>query len=105
MAGKKYVVAYDKSAEQTVRGLRTYDKRQVLDAIDEHLEATPTQTSKSTIKKMAQPFWCQYRLRVGDYRVYYDVDEEQGAVLIREVTKKGRQETAKERDDDPSGSE
>jgi hypothetical protein len=31
--------------------------------------------SKSRIKAMLQPFWSQYRLRVDDFRVYYDVTE------------------------------
>lgn len=105
MAGKKYVIAYDKEAETAIRCLRTYDRRQILDGIEEHLETNPTRVSKTTIKKMTQPFWCQYRLRVGEYRVYYDVVEEEDAVLIRQVTKKGRQETAKERDNDSGGSQ
>jgi mRNA-degrading endonuclease RelE of RelBE toxin-antitoxin system len=50
-------------------------------ALDVHLTHEPTKVSKSRIKRlqgMSQP---QYRLRVGDIRVFYDVTETQVQVL------------------------
>ena len=45
----------------------------VRDALEAHLRHEPTRTSRSRIKRlrgMARP---QYRLRVGEVRVFYDV--------------------------------
>ena len=42
-------------------------------AIEEHLRHEPTKTSKSRIKRLRGLSRPQYRLRVGDVRVFYDV--------------------------------
>ncbi len=45
------------------------------DALEVHLRHKPTKVSKSRIKRlrgMSQP---QFRLRIGDIRVFYDVTE------------------------------
>ena len=68
--------------------LRKFDQRRVLDAIVLHLSHEPTRVSKSRIKRMVQPFWSQYRLRIDEFRVYYDVDLNARAVnLLRVLTK------------------
>ena len=43
----------------------------------------PTIASKSRIKQLREPAPTQYRLRVGEFRVFYDVAEE--AVFIIQV--------------------
>ena len=51
------------------------------DALDVHLRHEPTKVSKSRIKRlrgMARP---QYRLRVDELRVYYDVSSDGVQVL------------------------
>ena len=42
--------------------------------------------SKSRIKRLREPAPTQYRLRVGEFRVFYDLEEE--AVLIIQVLSK-----------------
>ncbi len=42
-------------------------------AINAHLESRPTRESKSRIKRLRALDHPQYRLRVGDIRVFYDV--------------------------------
>lgn len=46
---------------------------------------------------MEQPFWCGFRLRVGDYRVYYDIDEEARTVTVVRVLRKGGAATPQEK--------
>ena len=46
---------------------------------------------------MAQPFWSQYRLRIDDFRVYYDIDASKYAVNILRVLKKGTGPTPQSR--------
>jgi mRNA-degrading endonuclease RelE of RelBE toxin-antitoxin system len=55
------------------RQLPAYLRAQVRDALEQHLRHEPARESRSRIRRlrgMARP---QYRLRVGDLRVYYDV--------------------------------
>jgi mRNA interferase RelE/StbE len=53
----------------------------VRDALESHLRHSPTQVSKSRIKRLRGLKWPQYRLRVGGIRVYYDVLETQVEVI------------------------
>lgn len=50
-------------------------------ALDVHLTHEPTKVSRSRIKKLRGLSQPQYRLRVGDIRVFYDVTETQVQVL------------------------
>ena len=79
-----------------MNALRAFDRTKVVQAMFTHLTHEPTKVSRSRIKKMDQPFWSQYRLRIEDFRVYYDVDEDTRRVTILRILKKGTEETAKE---------
>jgi len=50
-------------------------------ALERHLTHTPTKVSKSRIKRLRGLSKPQYRLRVGDIRVFYDVTETQVQIL------------------------
>jgi mRNA interferase RelE/StbE len=68
-------------AIEDVDGLKANVRATVLEGLETHLRHEPTKTSRSRIKrlkKMSQP---QYRLRMGDVRVFYDVTEERVEVL------------------------
>ena len=53
----------------------------VVKALGVHLTHEPTKVSKSRIKRLRGLSQPQYRLRVGDIRVFYDVTETQVQVL------------------------
>jgi len=50
-------------------------RSQVRDALEVHLRHEPTKVSKSRIKRLRGLSRPQYRLRVGEIRVFYDVKE------------------------------
>jgi mRNA-degrading endonuclease RelE of RelBE toxin-antitoxin system len=50
-------------------------------ALDVHLTHEPRKVSKSRIKRLRGLSQPQYRLRVGDIRVFYDVTETQVQIL------------------------
>jgi mRNA interferase RelE/StbE len=97
MAAEEFEISYEKAAVDDLDSLSTYDQRHVLYGIEKHLKLEPIKESKTRIKKMKQPFWCEYRLRVGEFRVYYDVDEQEGSLTIVRVFEKGRSETPKDK--------
>jgi mRNA-degrading endonuclease RelE of RelBE toxin-antitoxin system len=92
----RYEICYAEQAANDIRGLRAFDQRTVIDAIEQHLSHEPGRISKSRIKAMTQPFWSHFRLRIGDFRAYYDVDEERRTVNVLRVLKKATQSTPEE---------
>jgi mRNA-degrading endonuclease RelE of RelBE toxin-antitoxin system len=95
MADTTYDILISKGAEQDLKEMRAFDRSKVFEAMDEHLPHEPTKESRSGIKKLTQPAISQYRLRVGDYRVYYDVEEDEHFVSVIQVYEKGRSITPK----------
>jgi mRNA interferase RelE/StbE len=75
-------------AQQDLDALRASDRKTILDAMEAHLTHEPMRVSRSRIKKLSQPAISQYRLRVGDYRVYYDVEEEAQHVVVIQIYEK-----------------
>jgi mRNA-degrading endonuclease RelE of RelBE toxin-antitoxin system len=94
MAKRSITIQYVEEAVADIESLRTHDQRKIMAAIVEHLGRDPTKESKSRIKRMRQPFWCQFRLRVEDFRVYYDVEAGLRVTILR-VLEKGRKETSR----------
>ena len=76
--------------------MRPFDRRSVLDGIELHLRHQPKFVSRSRIKLMIQPFWSQYRLRINDLRVYYDVDDNDRVVNVLRVLMKRTDQTPEE---------
>jgi len=56
-----------------LRALRAYDRAKVLEAMNAHLRHHPTQVSRSRTKRLRGMDRPQFRLRVDDVRVFYDV--------------------------------
>jgi mRNA interferase RelE/StbE len=83
-----YTIQYAENAVADIKALRAYDQRIVVSGIETHLRHEPRKESRSRIKAMLQPFWSQFRLRLEDFRVYYDVVEEGRTVYILRVLQK-----------------
>jgi mRNA-degrading endonuclease RelE of RelBE toxin-antitoxin system len=65
---------------------KAYVRVAVREAIETHLRHQPTRTSKSRIKRLQDLSKPQYRLRVDDIRVFYDVA--QGTVEVLAIVPK-----------------
>ena len=70
-----YTIMLKRSAIADLDALRKYDATQIADAMERHLQRNPTKESKSRIKRLRGINNPDYRLRVGDYRIFYVVDE------------------------------
>lgn len=96
-----YEIEIHEAAERELQRLRPYDRNRILDEIEEQLSHDPTTTTshKKTLSALEPP-WDQlgpvWQLRVGDYRVYYDVVEEKMLVIVRAVRKKPSHLTTEE---------
>ena len=69
----KYQITFAPEARDDYWSLPAFDRAKVRDAINGHLLHRPTRQSKSRIKRLSDMRKPQYRLRVGDIRVFYDV--------------------------------
>lgn len=93
---RPYQIFYAKRAADDVRTLRRFDQRKVMQGIERHLTGQPKLVSRSRIKLMRQPFWSQFRLRLEDLRVYYDVDDDLRQVRVLRVLTKTTDQTPEE---------
>jgi mRNA interferase RelE/StbE len=77
----RHQIVLSPQAVEDLRRLPAHDRAAVKNALEVHLRHEPTKLSRSRIKRLrglAQP---QYRLRVGEIRVFYDVVEDEVQVL------------------------
>ena len=77
----RYEIELAPQAIQDLKRLDANRRAQVRAAIETHLRHEPTKTSRSRIKRLRGLAKPQYRLRVADARVFYDVDERTVSVL------------------------
>ena len=76
-----YAIILAPEAVQDLRRLDAHQRAQVKDRIELHLRHEPTKVSRSRIKRLCGLRQPQYRLRVRDVRVYYDVEPDEVHVL------------------------
>jgi len=69
----RYDIILAPEAVEDVRNIKTHLWPTVRDAIEVALRHAPTSVSKSRIKRLRGLARPQFRLRVGDIRVFYDV--------------------------------
>ena len=85
-----YAIDITDVACDELQAIKPFYRRQIIDAIHEQLQHEPTVESKNRkILAGVQPTFEHqtpvWELRVGDYRVYYDVDKVSMTVLVRAV--------------------
>ena len=77
----RYEVVLAPEAARAFRSLPAYRRAEVRDVLERHLRHDPTRVSKSRIKRLRGLSQPQYRLRVGEVRVFYDVTGEAIEIL------------------------
>ena len=76
-----YEIVLAPEAEQDLRRLRSNVRAEVRSAMEAHLRHEPTKTSRSRIKRLREIRRPQFRLRVGEVRIFYDVSDTTVEVL------------------------
>jgi len=69
----RYEIVLAPEAIEDLRSLKANARAAVRTAIETHLRHEPTKISRSRIKRLRGMHRPQYRLRVGDIRIFYDV--------------------------------
>jgi mRNA-degrading endonuclease RelE of RelBE toxin-antitoxin system len=85
-----YRIEYSPGAEEHLRFLTARQRATVLDGVDEQLVHEPMVETRNRKPMRLNPL-APWELRIGNLRVYYDVEEEpEPVVLIRAVGVKER---------------
>ena len=69
----RFEIVLAPQAAEDLRTLKANIRSAVRDALETHLRHEPRKTSRSRIKRLRGLARPQYRLRVGEVRVFYDV--------------------------------
>jgi mRNA interferase RelE/StbE len=69
----RFSIVLAPEAVEDLRSLKANVRTEVRRALEDHLRHEPKRVSKSRIKRLRGLSKPQYRLRVGEIRVYYDV--------------------------------
>jgi mRNA-degrading endonuclease RelE of RelBE toxin-antitoxin system len=79
-----YKVEFSPEALEHLDEFRKFDQQRIIDAVEAHLTHAPSKASRHR-KLMRSNLVATRELRVGDFRVYYDVDDSLKLVLIRAI--------------------
>ena len=90
-----FEIRFAELVEEDLRNIRIYYRNQILDAIEERLAYEPdTRTRNRKLLENLIPPWQTLapisELRVGEYRVFYDVSVTESVVYVRAVRRKPR---------------
>ncbi len=77
----RYGIHLQPEAVKDLDKRRKFDAKQILDAMEEHLRHGAEQVSRSRIKRLRGKQHADYRLLVGNFRVFYTVEGPQVRVL------------------------
>jgi mRNA-degrading endonuclease RelE of RelBE toxin-antitoxin system len=77
----RYEIILSPEAVQDLKLLEAHQRAKVKDLIEIHLRHEPTTASKSRTKRLRGLRHPQYRLRIDEMRVFYDVAENRVEIL------------------------
>jgi len=85
---KPYKIILKRSAIADLDALRKFDATRIADAMEKHLQHNPMRESKSRTKRLRGIKNPDYRLRVGEYRVFCVVYEDARRVDVLRIMHK-----------------
>ena len=88
-----YSIEYAEGVSDDLAGLRAHERARILDAIEAQLTHEPTLQTRNRKRLVGlippwqhiEPVW---ELRIGEYRIFYDVDEMASVVVVRAICRK-----------------
>jgi len=86
----RFDIEYSPDAVSQLQQLRRFDQVAVADAVEKALKHEPSAPSRHR-KRMRSKIISTWELRIGDFRVYYDVDDQRRLVEVRAIGIKVRE--------------
>lgn len=97
----RFTILFTDNVKDDLLNIRAYDRQTLRQAIEMHLTHTPLVPTKKRklLRNLAPPFEATppiWQLRVGEFRVFYDVDEETRRVYVRAIRLKASHQHTEE---------
>ena len=83
----RFTVEFSPAARDNLKGLRKGDQQVIVDAIEVHLTYQPSKSTRNRKRLEDNPL-APWELRVGNFRVFYDIHERAAAVVIVAIGRK-----------------
>ncbi len=77
----RFEIVLAPAAARTLKELPAFDRAALRDALETHLRHEPAKVSTSRIKRLRGLLQPQFRLRVEEFRVFYDIIDQEVQVL------------------------
>lgn len=94
-----FEIRYSRTSHNQLKGLRAFERATIIQQIESVLGTSPTLTSKARVKRLRQPAPTDFRLKVDDFRVFYNVVDEVVQV-VQILSKPDAISYCQEQDDD-----
>lgn len=96
-----YEILIHELAAEELEQTRAYDQRRIVDDIEQQLSHEPTVPTRrrKCLENLVPSFEHEppvWQLRVGDFRVFYDVDDDSQQVHVRAIRRKDPEQTTEE---------
>lgn len=96
-----YRLRFAGDVENDLKNLRAHYRRRLLDAMETQLVDEPTKPTRNRkrLVNLVPPWMAEppiWELRVGDYRIFYDVAEDEHVVYVRAIRRKPSGKTTEE---------
>jgi mRNA-degrading endonuclease RelE of RelBE toxin-antitoxin system len=96
-----FTIEYAEGVADDLAALRAFDRKEILDHIEGQLTHQPTQETrhKKVLVGLVPPWEHEepvWELRVGEFRIFYDVDVGAARVIVRAVRHKPPHKTTEE---------
>ena len=97
----RFDIRFSEGVKDDLQNLRAYDRQMILDVIETQLTHAPNVATKQRklLRHLRPPFEVIppiWQLRVGGFRVFYDVQEAERRVDIRAIRRKPAHRTTEE---------
>jgi mRNA-degrading endonuclease RelE of RelBE toxin-antitoxin system len=96
-----FEIRFSGGVEEDLKKIKAFDLRKIFDEIEVQLKTGPLDTTKKkkVLESLIPPFEAILpirELRVGEYRIFYDVDENKKVVFVRAIRRKPPHKTTEE---------
>lgn len=93
-----FSIETSKTAKAELKAIKLYDRKRIIEEVDTQLQDEPNKETRNrkplpNVKPGFEHVPLLWELRVGEYRVFYDVEEETKVVYVRAVRKKSPDQT------------
>lgn len=77
----RFEIVFAPEAARRFKALRAYHRAALAEALETHLRHEPAKVSKSRIKRLRGLSRPQYRLRINEFRIFYDIVGQEVQIL------------------------